>query len=250
MEKPQNDILQEKYKGPSAVVTGAGYVYLTHLVATIAGFAGLGAIGLIASNKTIAVKKAFSEFSAANKVSDNILKKIPGHIAGWIPYVADAISSKVVGSAKKLGNIRGKVKIPAAGEQTSSDKMNAFMFAGGIGGATGWIGSTILSVIAGGHKGNEAKRQFNRAKEEIQNLREDNADLNKINDDLHAKYVKAATRLDTIQAAQDASRNDALLPVNETPATSVSPASAPTTQVQLDQKQHDGKLVQHELAVA
>lgn len=182
------DILDEPYKGPGAIAASAGYVSLYHWVAMVVGFVGLGALGMLAPKQTNAIKDAFIEFSEANKVSSNWLKKAPAHMAGWVTHSADYIAHKVVGLGRNV--VRGGVQTKPMSEQN----LSAFMFAGGIGGVAGWIGSTVIGIIQGGHEGSTGKRQFNRAKAEIKELRERNEDLEKINDELHKKYVEAATR--------------------------------------------------------
>ena len=169
----KNDILDEPYKGPGAIAAAAGYVSLYHWVAMVVGFVACGALGMLAAKPTIAAKEMFPEFSHANKTSSNWLMKIPAHIAGWIPRGADYIAHKVVSLGKTV--VRGSM----APKPMSEQKLSAFMFAGGVGGAVGWIGSTIWGIIQGGHEGNIGKRQFERAKAEIKDLRARNETLEK-----------------------------------------------------------------------
>jgi len=161
----KSNILEEPYKGPGPIVASAGYVSLYHWVAMVVGFVVCGALGMLAAKPTIAAKEMFGEFSQANKSSTNWFKKIPAHIAGWIPRSADYIAHKVVSLGKNI--VRGNM----APKPMSEQKLSAFMFAGGVGGAVGWIGSTIWGIIQGGHEGNIGKRQFENAKAEIKDLR-------------------------------------------------------------------------------
>jgi hypothetical protein len=185
--KENGDILDEPYKGPGAIAAAAGYVSLYHWVAMVVGFVGFGALGMLAAKPTNAIKEAFTEFSVANKSNNNWLKKAPAHMAGWVTRSADYIAHKVVGLGKNV--VRGGVQTKPMSEQ----KLSAFMFAGGVGGAAGWIGSSVWGVIQGGHEGNSGKRQFNRAKAEIKELRERNQDLEKINEALEKKHGDART---------------------------------------------------------
>jgi hypothetical protein len=215
MEKFQvdskNDILAERYKGPGPVVAGAGYIYISHLASTIAGAIALGALGALASGKALAIKEAFTKFGTTHADSPNSFKKAAAWFVGGIPKLADYSATKLTGTAKKIsGNRIGHVN-------EANTKTAAFMFAGGIGAVSGWIGSTIWGGLKGGHEGNVGKRQFNRAKAEIKDLRERNDDLEKINDELHAKYVAAATQKD--EAAQQPA-------VSEKPADTL-PSAAP-----------------------
>lgn len=173
----KDDSLDERYKGPGPIVAAAGYVSLYHWVAMVVSFVACGALGMLAAKPTIAAKEMFTEFSQANKTSSNWLMKIPAHVAGWIPRGADYIAHKVVSLGKNV--VRDTIKTQPMSEQ----KLSAFMFAGGVGGAVGWIGSTIWGIIQGGHEGNVGKRQHDtimalrksereQSKAEIKTLRE------------------------------------------------------------------------------
>lgn len=229
------DILNEPYKGPGAIAASAGYVSLYHWVAMVVGFVGFGAIGMLAPKPTNAMKEAFTEFSLANKTSESWLKKAPAHMAGWVTRSADYIAHKVVGLGKNV--VRGGVQTKPMSEQ----KLSAFMFAGGVGGAAAWIGSSVWGVIQGGHEGTSGKRQFNRAKAEIKELRERNEDLEKINDELHKKYVDAATQKDETPASQTMDSDSATAPhgmTQEAPAPHI-------TSVDAHAVEHHGKVHAH-----
>lgn len=229
------DILDEPYKGPGAIAASAGYVSLYHWVAMVAGFVGLGALGMLAPRQTNAIKDAFIEFSEANKANSNWLKKAPAHMAGWVTHSADYIAHKVVGLGKNV--VRGGVQTKPMSEQN----LSASMFAGGVGGVAGWIGSTVIGIIQGGHEGNTGKRQFARAKAEIKELRERNEDLEKINDALHKKYVEASTQKDAA-SPEIASEVDTLSPSHAMAAESPSPH---ITMHGDHAAQHNGKVHAH-----
>lgn len=89
------------------------------------------------------------------------------------------------------------------GSKDSQEKFSAAFMGGGIGGAIGYVVSSIWGIAKGSHEGNRGKRQFERAKSEIKHLRETNQDLEKINDQLHAKYVEASTKLDDVKTANE-----------------------------------------------
>ena len=177
------------------------------------------------------------------------------HTFGIIPGVGKHVK-------KALRNAT-ETEIGGVFKANDSKLTNALTFGGTVGFA-GYVAGWAKALITGAQHGNQGKRQFERAQEQINSLKEDNADLNKINDDLHEKYVKASTRLDTIQAAQDNAARDAAerseapltkeLAAAQTPAPTtpepVSMTPAPATNVQLDEHQHHGKLAEKELAVA
>lgn len=205
-----NDIVEEPYKGTSPVVASAGYVYITHWIGIIIGAATLGILGMVASNKTIAIKDAFTQFGKTHANSANSLNKSAAWLVGGIPKMADYFATKFVAAIEKLGG-KNIAKV-----DTTSQKTAAVMFAGGLGAAFGWVGSTIWGIVKGGHEGNTGKRQFERAKAEIKELRERNDDLGKINEDLHKKYVEAATHLDTMEAQPAAAPEATKHPTNST----------------------------------
>ena len=130
-------------------------------------------------------------------------------------------------------------------------KVEAGLFMGGFGMVASMIGSVLIGVFHGRHKGDQGRHQFERAQDQISNLKEDNADLNKINDDLHTKYVKAATRLNSMSTQSDAGSSGETLATTASITPTNMEKTSPLTsipEIQLDQPQHQGRLVQHELA--
>lgn len=200
---PKNDIATEKYQGPSALVAGAGYVYIFHWVAAFAGAAALAAIGLLAPGRVNAFKEACVDFGAKHKDATGLLKRITGNIAYYIPKSADWAAEKMMGAANRVGGAR-------LGKAASEDTKSAALFTGGIGFIAGFLGSYVWGFAKGHKQSNAGKTQFIRAQEEIKELRDRNDDLNRINDDLHEKYVKAKQRWnDAAEANQENSESKA-----------------------------------------
>ncbi|MBX9726568.1 MAG: hypothetical protein K2X09_04815 [Rickettsiales bacterium] len=192
-----DDIAEERYKGPGPVVASAGYIYISHLAATVVGALALGTLGYFASSKTVAVKEAFTRMGEKYGSSNNWLVKAPASVIGAIPKFSEWMVAHIPGANK------------ISGHSAFEDKQTAVVFASGIGAAVGWVGSTIWGLLKGGHEGNVGKRQHDRLVAEVKNLRETNDDLEKINDDLHAKYVEASTTLDDMRRTQKSSTHDA-----------------------------------------
>lgn len=160
--------------------------------------------------------------------------------------------SHAVGIIPGLGRITKNHMRIAAESSENIGKVNALTF-GGAFGAVGYVSGWIAALVTGAQHGNSGKHQFIRAKKQIKNLQEDNADLNKINNELHEKYVKAATRLDSMQAAQENAARETterseLPAIKEMGSAAPAQTPAPTNEVQLSQNQHDGKLAQQDLA--
>lgn len=185
-EQP-NDIATEPYQGPGSFVAGAGYVYLSHWIAAFAGAVAFGAVGVLFSGKTIAFKEMLSEFGLRHRDSANWFKKAAGTVADFVPRMADKAAEKFLGATKRMGGNRLNTS------SVSDDTKTAGLFSAGIGSITGFLGSTFWGFAKGHKEGNRGKHQFERAQHEIKNLRELNADLERINNDLHKKYIEAAT---------------------------------------------------------
>lgn len=135
----------------------------------------------------------------------------------------NAFLSHTVGMLPVIGKpFRGLLK---ESNERWANAVSVGGLAGVVGYATGWSKALLLGSV----HGNKGRHQFERAKEQIKNLQEDNADLNKINDDLHARYVRAATRADSLEDAQG----------------NAAPSNKPfASEVHLGQSEHHGKLAQ------
>jgi hypothetical protein len=207
MEKFQTDsktdIADEPYKGPGPFVVSAGYVYITHLISTIAGAVALGAVGYFAATKTVAVKDAFTRIGNEYGSSTNWLKKVPGSIIGFVPKFSEWMVSHIPG-AKRI-----------SGHTALEEKNTAVVFAAGIGAFSGWLASTVWGIAKGGHQSNQGKQQHNQLVAALKNERERNDDLEKINDELHAKYVAAATQKE--EASEQSAASEKLADTNEAP---------------------------------
>ena len=164
------------------------------------------------------------------------------HVPGSIPFIGKGIK-KFLHAATETVAIEGGQTVTTIKNPRFT---NALTFGGAVG-LGGYISGWLVALVTGVQHGNRGKRQFQRAQEQINDLKNSNADLNKINEDLHQKYVKASTRLDSIQAAQDAALAEQA-PASEPAA--LHQASTPTSDVQLSANEHQGKLAQKELAVA
>lgn len=231
---PNNDITKEPYKGTGPVVASAGYMYLSHMASLLAGFAGLGALGAVADKKTLAIKDSFVKFAEAHSTSKNPLMVVPAKVAKFIPWASEYVANHLPGIKKLASNASIK------------NKWEAIVFAGGIGGLAGWLGSTVWSIGKGGHIGDQGRRQFERAKAEIQDLRERNDDLEKINDKLHADYQAAATRLGQIRAEQETINTPKFGP-NDSPTSpdaSRAKDNAPKADIELASKELQGKVTE------
>lgn len=192
----KDDIAEERYKGPGPVVASAGYIYISHLAATVAGAFALGTLGYFASSKTVAVKEAFTRMGEKYGSSSNWLVKAPATIIGAIPKFSEWMVAHIPGAER------------ISGHSALESKQTAVVFASGIGAAAGWVSSTIWGLLKGGHEGNVGKRQHDKLVSEIKSLRETNDDLEKINDELHQKYVEASTTLDDMRRTQKRSTPD------------------------------------------
>ncbi len=184
-EPPANDIASESYQGPSGIVTGAGYVQIYHLAATIAAFVGAAIIGWLAHTRVDKIEKAFKAYAETNPAS------ILGKIAGFIVWA----SQKVVEHIPFIGKQIEKNKTSVQAERWS-----AAAFAGGIVGGITWLGSLVVSFFYGAKEGNKGKAQFERAKNEIHDLRAQY-------DSLRGKYLEASTQLEEAQVKRGADVN-------------------------------------------
>ncbi len=235
---PNDDIASEPYKGPGRVVTSAGYIYLSHILATIAGFVGFAIAGAVAHTQTNKVKQWAEMLSDSRAESSGIKKGFASAIA-FISKIAETASHKVFSGLKALGGERFK------GKSIGEEKMSAALFAGGAGAIAGWVGSTIWGVVKGSNEGNRGKRQFERAKVEIKDLRERNDDLEKINDKLHEEVVEASTKFKDISSKQE--QEGLRVAPDSTPVTSAKesadmPAETHAPSASILAAQHEGKL--------
>ena len=268
---PDIDVTDESYRGTSRVVASAGYIYLSHLGATLGGMLALGTAAYVAHGKVNNLVKGLHDFAekggrirkgairfivgdrpGSHELS-NVVKEMTCITPEQKKELAQLVSNEELSffqhKASELTDWLSKRKIGGFIEKQSTERMQATFIGASLGAISGWLTSTIWSIHKGTHEGNKGKHQFIRAKEQIKNLQEDNADLNKINDELHAKYVKAATRLDSIDAAREAAlRSDA--PAADTLAALESAATPPHAEVQLDSAQHQGTVTQQERASA
>lgn len=195
--EPTTDITEEPYRGPGSVVASAGYMYLSHAISAIAGFVAVGALGALTASRTVGFKRAFEQYGINHAGSDSAVMRFVARIAQTIPKAADAVAIKVTALGKRLGGNK------IVNKPMAEDTTTAFMFAGGLGAASGWIGSSVWGIAKGHHDGNRGKQQFELAKQEIRNLRETNDNLEKINNEIREKYVEAATRFKDAEDAKD-----------------------------------------------
>lgn len=202
------DITLERYKGPGPVVASAGYIYLSHLAATVVGALALGTLGYFASSKTVAVKEAFTRMGEKYGSSSNWLVKAPATIIGAIPKFSEWMVAHIPGAEK------------ISGHSAFESKQTAVVFASGIGAAVGWVGSTIWGLLKGGHESNVGKRQHDaivallnsereQTKAKIKALGETNDDLKKANDELRQKNVETSPTVDERHRTQKSSTHDA-----------------------------------------
>lgn len=222
----QSDITAEHYEGPGAVIASAGYMYVSHGIAAVLGFFALGAVGYAASNKTVALKEAFKSFGERHADSPNILKNSTAWVARSIPRAANFVAKKVTAGTYRIFGER------FADKSISEEAATATMFAGGIGAAAGWIGSSIWGILKGSHEGHKGKHQFERAKREITELREKN-------DTLESESHQLKKQLKAKEIARD-------LRISEDNP-NVEPPQIPSRE-NLHQAQHEGMLAQERTA--
>ncbi|MDX2095147.1 MAG: hypothetical protein SFW64_04330 [Alphaproteobacteria bacterium] len=180
---PDNDILEEPYKGPGPVVASAGYMSIGHIVTMLLGGIAAGIVGYFTSHKTVALEKSFLRIAEEYKAGPGKLKQIAGDLVSAIPKLSEWAVSHIPWT-EKLSN-----------SALLKERWQAITFAGGLGAATAFAGSTVWGLLKGGHESASGRHQFERAQSEIRYLREMNGDLERINDGLREKYVKAATSL-------------------------------------------------------
>jgi hypothetical protein len=275
-QTPELDVSDESYKGSGRVVTSAGYLYISHMASTLAGMAAVGAAAYIFHGKvnslvdklhTVAeksgrVRKGVIRFIVGDRRGshelNSVIKDLEGISEAHHKKLRDIVANEELSffqhKAVKFSNWISKSELGGRIIEAQSDsRMEATFIGASLGAITGWISSTIWSLYKGHQEGGKGKHQFLRAKKQIKNLQEDNADLEKINDDLHAKYVKAATRLNIIQSDQEnaahvAGEHSELPAMKELPDAEPTQTPTPPTGVQLSEPQHHGHVAQRELA--
>lgn len=218
---PKTDITREPYQGSGPVVASAGYMYISHGMAMLASALGMGTAGYYAHARVEKVEQAFQAFAARHGESGNILMRGTAKLAEFLPKLATKIVESLPGAERMLTN--PKVKARAS----------SVIFAGGLGAASAWIGSTVWGVLKGSHEGNLGKRQFERAVTEIKHLRETNDDLEKINDELHRRYVEASTQRTDAKDVRGEESAPAKTEAADTPI---------AQQLRADALQHEGTL--------
>lgn len=189
----KDDIAEEPYKGPSIAVAAAGEGFLRHFAWAVVGIVVGGVASSLAYNKVGAVKEAFQEFHGANREHAFFLKRWAAKAAGLVVTIAHGLTGHIPGHQHIVKHIPEK-------------RLEATLFGGGLLGAIGYASGWISALFTGTVHSNAGKRQFERAKAEIKDLRERNDDLEKINDELHAKYVEAATRSEQEELPGSASK--------------------------------------------
>lgn len=182
MEKPfdqqDNDITQEPYKGPGALVTGAGEGAIAHYGTMFAGLFGGGTLSGIFYKQVDHVEQAFRNFSKNNAAHENVVKRWSANIAGWVQNTADKIAHHM---PQKLL------------QRVPQERVRAVIFGGGILGFLGFFVAPLYFMFTGAKHSNEGRQQFERAKDEILTTRAER-------DALLQKYADVKTELDTMKA--------------------------------------------------
>lgn len=270
---PKNDIAKEPFKGTGPVIASAGYMYISHLGATVSGIliAGFAAYHAhVPIHKWIVNTRNYA--AKTGGIRENIIKSLFGAKPGSHPLnnalqqahgfssaqreqilelvaeeehgIFESMATKVAGwfsKNKQANNFLAK---------QSEEQLATAFIGGGLGGAAGWIGSTAWASFKGGKEGIQGKQQFERAKAEIENLRETNDNLNKINDKLHEKVVEISTKFkdrdasdasaETTEKSQ-ATDSKPLAEANETKTADAEQKPTPAI-TNLSDTEHQGKL--------
>ncbi len=234
---PDNDITQEPYKGPSAVVSAIGNGFFKHLLwAGIGLAAGAGAAAFFPKQVASILKEwragaAAAKLETAEGFWPNVKKELAKFAHAALGEGKGAVSITTTDAAHKdwvdveimnkehgighwlvthlfLGLIpvvgkmgkKGLVEAAKTAEEAAGGRFTNMLTIGGILGAAGYAAGTAAGMLEGAKHGHEGKRQHERAKVEIQDLRERNQDLEKVNDKLHLDYQNALSRINQIRA--------------------------------------------------
>ena len=194
------DIATEPYRGPSALVAAAGYTYAGHLIAVIAGVFVAGVSAYAAHRHVNRAVGELRDYAAKNtgygkKIVDFLFGMNPGkHPLKHALNEARCLSQHATAELHTLvtheergffENLAFKVTKSAERsawvsnfmQERPTERLSAAFIGGGLGGAVGWIGSTIWGILKGHGEGAQGVEQFERAKAEIKTLRQENTAL-------------------------------------------------------------------------
>lgn len=180
LNKPESDIVDEPYKGPGWLVTGAGEGAIAHYGTMLAGLFGGGALSGIFHKQVDWVEQRFRNFATNNATDTNIVKRWSANTAGWVQNTADKLASHM---PKKLL------------EKVPQERIRAVIFGGGILGFLGFFVAPVFFMFSGAKHANDGRRQFDQAKDEIILTRAER-------DSLLQKYAEVKTELDTLKVTQ------------------------------------------------
>ncbi len=195
VDQPHSDIATEHYKGPGALVTGAGEGAIAHYGTMLAGLIGGGALSGIFYKKVDGIEQSFRNFSANNAQHPNIAKRWTANIAGWVQNTADKIAHHMPKSLLQ--------KVP-------QERVRAVVFGGGILGFLGFFVAPAIFMFSGARHANDGKQQFKRAQDEILTAREER-------DALREKYVQSQVELDELKAHKTAEGDTGLTVAKDNP---------------------------------
>lgn len=246
----EQDIAQEKYKGPNAIAAGAGEGFVAHFVWGIAGLLGVGALGMFfptQANKIIGFvrEKACNLEAAAPKIdaSVNGMKRAGGRFlttifgqgdkCGPIDMVAPNLAPEVAKQLKHWQEERQHgiglwlanhtVGLIPPVKTWISDMLSQHPRAGTAitaGSLSGFFGYVILPMILfpfGIKRGRDGAKQFERVKEALVNTRDENSML-------RHKYADAKLQIEELKAKSNptstlrvADDNPMTAPVEQSP---------------------------------
>lgn len=203
--KPESDITQEPYKGPGALVTGAGEGAITHYGTGAAGLVVGGAVSGVFAGPVNRIEEGFKKFYIDNKDSASTLKKATAHVASWPARIAEW-------SVKHLPMKDKVLKL------VPKDRMQAVIFGGGVLGFIGFFVMPIYFMFTGAKHANDGKEQFERAKDEIRTQRAEN-------EALRNRYVETKLELEDLKTSK-AAENGTLKVAQDNPVVTTEPHSA------------------------
>lgn len=183
MERPvntaENDIATERYKGPGALVTGAGEGAIAHYGTGLAGLLGGGTVSYLGYKQVNAIEKSFQNFHATTRDSNFFMRGL-GNIAGFTRWAAHSSIEHLPGRQRIFSRI-------------PKERLEAVIFGGGLMGFIGFFVAPVLFMFSGAKHSNDGRRQFEDAQDEILTARGER-------DALRDKYVAAQTELETLKA--------------------------------------------------
>ena len=195
--KPSRDIVEEEYKGPSAVAAAAGEGYIAHFVYAALGLTVGGLITYVFHKQAASVVNNLRTHFNKGAETGSFLVRWPSKFAiGILGHGKDAALSPETfakfeqehryGFGQWLINHVPGVKHLI--KTADDDRMSTAITSGGILAAFGFFVMPLILGFRGARKGAEGRHQFERAKDAIIDLRAQNDQLRQHNDALRAQY--------------------------------------------------------------